>query len=130
MHRLLSLLLFGLLALDGHAANHLLTAPAPSGVELKHDFEVMARVPGGEWQRLDTYMFRVDEVKNAKHTMRETSVAKFEFDGEMEIRIKSLAKESGPTRCAPRRMPSPPSVTATGGNSGLQSEVIMNDLFD
>lgn len=84
-----------------HASGRVVTAPAPQGVELKHDFEVMAREPGGEWQRLDTYMMRVDEVRNARHNARETSVAKLEIDGKVEFKVRSLAKDIETFRVRP-----------------------------
>ena len=71
------------------SASELRTTPAPQGVDLKHDFEVAARIPGGQWKNLDTYMMQVDEVKGARHNARKVSVAKFEFSGTVELRIIS-----------------------------------------
>lgn len=84
--------LFTLIALSlclTASASELRTAPAPQGVDLKHDFEVAARIPGGQWKNLDTYMMQVDEVKGARHNARKVSVAKFEFSGTVELRIIS-----------------------------------------
>ncbi len=71
----------------------LVTAKAPTGIDLKHDFEVKARIAGGEWQDIDTYAFKVDRVANAKHNTEITSVAKFEFEGKVEIQVKSIAQD-------------------------------------
>ena len=49
------------------AQNLLITYPAPQGAELKNDFTVKVRQPGGEWQAIATYPVKVDEVKEARH---------------------------------------------------------------
>ena len=48
-------------------ADCLETYPAPAGVEMKQDFEVKVRVPGGEWQPVPTYAVKVDRVADARH---------------------------------------------------------------
>ena len=45
------------------AQDQLVTYPAPQGAELKNDFTVKVRQPGGEWQTIATYSVKVDEVK-------------------------------------------------------------------
>lgn len=82
-----------LIALTINAKDRLVVAKAPEGVELKHDFEVEARIAGGEWQPLDCYAIRVARVVNAKSSAVKTSVAKLEFDGKVDIRIKSIAQD-------------------------------------
>lgn len=82
-----------LATLSVSAADRLVTAKAPVGIELKHDFEVKARTPNGEWQSIDTYAFKVDRVADAKHNVEITSVAKFEFDGKVEVQVKSIAQD-------------------------------------
>lgn len=79
----------------GHTAanNRLVIAKSPAGIELKKDFEVKARTTGGEWQDIDTYAFKVDRVADAKHNAEVTSVAKFEFEGKVEIQVKSIAQD-------------------------------------
>ena len=62
------------------AENRLETYPAPSGASLNEDFEVSVRIPGGSWQKVDTYAFKVDEVVNYRHSERLTSVATFDFE--------------------------------------------------
>ena len=85
----------GMGAKDNMAAvkNRLVVAKAPTGIELKHDFEVKARIAGGAWQDIDTYAFKVDRVADAKHNVEVTSVAKLEFEGKVEIQVKSLAQD-------------------------------------
>lgn len=76
-------------------------AQAPEGVALKQDFEVRARTAGGQWQTLPTYAFRVDRVADAKHNVEVTSVAKFEFEGKVEIEVKSLKADIKSYRIRP-----------------------------
>ena len=52
-----------------------------------------ARIHGGEWQDVSTYAFKVDRVANAKHNVEITSVTKFEFEGKVEIQVKSIAQD-------------------------------------
>ena len=82
-----------LVCLATFAKDRLVTSKAPAGIELKNDFKVQARVNGGTWQDIDTYAFKVDRVSNAKHNVEVTSVAKFEFEGKVEIQVKSLAQD-------------------------------------
>jgi len=48
-------------------SNKLITYPAPKGVTLNNDFNVKVRIPGGDWQSLDDYLIKVDEVRNTHH---------------------------------------------------------------
>ena len=93
MNRLFTTLALCFATISMSAADRLITSKAPTGIELKHDFEVKARTNGGEWQSIDTYAFKVDRVANAKHNVELTSVAKFEFDGKVEVQVKSLAQD-------------------------------------
>ena len=93
MNRFFTTMAFCLATLSVSAADRLVTAKAPVGIELKHDFEVKARTPNGEWKSIDTYAFKVDRVADAKHNVEITSVAKFEFDGKVEVQVKSIAQD-------------------------------------
>ena len=93
MKKVLSTLILGLLALTSFSKDRLIVTPAPTVIELKHDFEVKARIHGGEWQDVSTYAFKVDRVANAKHNVEITSVTKFEFEGKVEIQVKSIAQD-------------------------------------
>ena len=58
MNRILTTLALCLItSLPLAAKDRLVVAQAPVGIELKHDFEVKARIAGGEWQDLSTYAF-------------------------------------------------------------------------
>lgn len=92
MNRIFTTMALCLATLSVSAADRLVTAKAPVGIELKHDFEVKARTPNGEWKSIDTYAFKVDRVADAKHNVEITSVAKFEFDGKVEVQVKSIAQ--------------------------------------
>ena len=92
-NKIIIILLLCLSCLMGQAKDKLIVAPVPMGIEQKHDFEVKARIHGGEWQDISTYAFKVDRVANAKHNVEITSVAKFEFEGKVEIQVKSIAQD-------------------------------------
>lgn len=93
MNRFFTTMALCLAMLSVSAADRLVTAKAPVGIELKHDFEVNARTPNGEWKSIDTYAFKVDRVADAKHNVEITSVAKFEFEGKVEVQVKSIAQD-------------------------------------
>ena len=93
MNRFFTTMALCLATLSVSAADRLVTAKAPVGIELKYDFEVKARIPNGEWKSIDTYAFKVDRVADAKHNVEITSVAKFEFDGKVEVQVKSIAQD-------------------------------------
>ena len=93
MNRILTTLALCLITLSMAAKDRLVVAKAPAGIELKHDFEVKVRIGGGEWKDIDTYAFKVDRVANTKHNAEITSVAKFEFEGKVEIQVKSIAQD-------------------------------------
>ena len=93
MNRFFTTMALCLAMLSVSAADRLVTAKAPIGIELKHDFEVKARTPNGEWKSIYTYAFKVDRVADAKHNVEITSVAKFEFDGKVEVQVKSIAQD-------------------------------------
>ncbi len=95
----IAVLLLSLLSLQ--AKDQLRIAPAPQGVALKQDFAVSARVGGGPWQPIDTYLMRVDEVTGARHNVREVSVARLEFTGTVELQVTSLAQPIDSFRIRP-----------------------------
>ena len=90
MNKVMLVLVVSFAAVTMSAKSRLVTAKAPAGIELKHDFEVQVRTAGGDWQPVDTYAFRVDRVAQARHNVEVTSVARFEFEGKVEIQVKSL----------------------------------------
>lgn len=72
------------------AQSRLVTYPAPKGEEMKADFFVKVRVPGGAWKTVDTYAVRVDEVRGSSHHVEKASMGYFDFSGEVEVSVKSL----------------------------------------
>ena len=92
MNKTLITLALCFMALSAIAKDCLVVSKAPAGIELKKDFQVQARVNGGDWKDIDTYAFKVDRVADAKHNVEITSVAKFEFEGKVEIQVKSIAQ--------------------------------------
>lgn len=89
MRKILTTWVLCLISLTTLAQSRLVVSKAPKGILLKNDFKVQVRIEGGKWQDVDTYAFRVDRVANAKHNTETTSVAKFEFNGKVEIQVKS-----------------------------------------
>lgn len=89
---LISGLLLGFVQTIG-AQNRLITYPAPQGAELKNDFTVKVRQPGGEWQAIATYPVKVDEVKEARHHVELASMSYFDFDGEVEVSVTAHQEE-------------------------------------
>ena len=70
-------------------AASLVTYHAPKGAPLNDDFQVRVRLAGGEWQRVDTYLWKVDRVEAGRHKAEPSSVAYFDFDGTVEVEVTS-----------------------------------------
>lgn len=69
------------------AQNQLVTYLAPKGTELMNDFTVKVREAGKEWKPIDTYLVKVDEVRNTQHNVEKASMSYFDFSGEVEISV-------------------------------------------
>lgn len=69
------------------AQNKLTTWPAPSGVALNTDFSVKVRQVGKQWIEVQTYLVKVDEVRNTKHQVENASMCYFDFSGEVEVAV-------------------------------------------
>lgn len=66
------------------------TYPAPDEAKLNDAFAVEVRQEGTEkWIPVDVYAVKVDETIGGKHNVRTTSMAYFDFDGSVEIRVTS-----------------------------------------
>lgn len=83
------LLCASFLPLSAQSQNTLVSWPAPEGVEMKDDFDVKVRVPGGEWERIPTYMVKVDEVRDTRHCIEKASLSYFDFEGQVEVSVTS-----------------------------------------
>lgn len=83
------------------AQNQLVTYPAPQGAELKNDFTVKVRQPGGEWQTIATYPVKVDEVREAEHHVEVASMSYFDFNGEVEVSVTANKENIKTARVRP-----------------------------
>ena len=83
MHILSTLLL--LTAFCSNAA--IVTYPAGKGVETLDDFTVEVRQNGSPWQHVDVYPVKVDEVRDTRHCVETASMAYFDFDGSVDVRV-------------------------------------------
>lgn len=68
------------------AKAELTTYPAPTGAELNNSFSVEVRQEG-EWKKVDVYKVFVDEVIDAKHSVRASSMAYFDFSEAVDVRV-------------------------------------------
>lgn len=69
------------------AQNQVDVYPAPKGAELNSDFSIRVRVDGGEWKNVDSYKVYVDRVVGGRHTTESSSMAYFDFEGEVEVEV-------------------------------------------
>ena len=83
------------------AQNMVQTYPAPEGAPMKDDYLVEVRTPEGEWQKVDTYMVLVDEVTGVSHHNEEASMAYFDFEGQVEVRVTCREQEIRESRIRP-----------------------------
>ena len=77
------------------------TFAAPKGAPLLHNFEVMVRKPGGEWLAVPTYKWMADQTNNGLHRTTEVSVASFEFQGKVDVKVKYLGGKTDSCRVRP-----------------------------
>ena len=71
------------------AGARIVTYPAGPGVETLDDFSVEVRQGHGPWLPVAVYPVKVDEVRDAKHTVETASMAYFDFDGTADVRVIS-----------------------------------------
>lgn len=62
--------------------NTLAVYPIPKALPKNYDFTVQLRMPGGEWIEAEALLVKVD-----MHNVREASLVKFDFSGEVEVKI-------------------------------------------
>lgn len=70
------------------AQDRVLTYPAPDGAVLNDHFTVSVRIPGKDWQDVACYAVNVDEVRDAKHNTEVSTMAYFDFEGKVEVRVR------------------------------------------
>ena len=69
-------------------AKKLVVYEAPSGALLNDDYTVSVRqVNDKKWQEVPTHLIKVDEVREAKHNVENSSMAYFDFEGEVEVSV-------------------------------------------
>ena len=88
---------------SGIAPTSIKTYAAPAEVELKRDFAVRVRsCDGGEWQEVPTYAVKVDHVDAGRHRTELSSVAQFDFSGNVEVEVTSLTRSIDSVRIRPQ----------------------------
>lgn len=91
------------------------TYPAPERAKLNKTYSVEVRQSGTvDWQPVDVYAVKVDETIVGKHNERTVSMAYFDFDGEVEVRVTSNELQVNEARVRPLSYNIPLSVN---GNS-------------
>ncbi len=80
--------LAGVLSLSSGLHAELTVYPAPDGAKLNNAFEVEVKEGSDDWKKVPVYEVYVDEVKNARHNVRPVSMAYFDFEGMVDIRVK------------------------------------------
>ena len=67
----------------------LITYKAPEGSNLNNDFTVKVRQKGSGWQPVSVYLVKVANVVNGKKNIENSSLAYFDFKGNVEVAITS-----------------------------------------
>jgi len=86
-HRLSSVCILCLLSVICYAKSECRIYPAPDGAVLNTDFTVRVRSEGKPWQRVPTYLIKVDEVRGTAHHPENASMSTFDFEGEIEVAV-------------------------------------------
>ena len=55
-----------------------------------NDFTIKVRETGKDWKYIDTYLVKVDEVRNTQHNVEKASMSYFDFSGEVEVSVPSI----------------------------------------
>ena len=73
-----------------HSLNaEVVTYPAGAGVKTLNDFSVEVRQGSGPWLPVDVYPVKVDRVDEKGHNVEVASIAYFDFDGMVDVRVIS-----------------------------------------
>lgn len=82
--------LFSFLFLYWSLSARVVTYPVPEGAPRNDSFSVEVRqADGGQWMPVDVYGVKVDETVGGKHNVRTVSMAYFDFEGKVEVRVTS-----------------------------------------
>lgn len=84
------------------AASSLNTYNAPEGATLNDKFKVFVKLTDKkDWTQIPSYMIYVDEVVDAKHHVRNSSMATFDFEGSVEVKIVCRAENINKVKVRP-----------------------------
>lgn len=84
----LALLAFSFICIQNILASSLKTYDAPSGIPLNDKYRVSVRMKGEDnWKDIPSYMIYVDEVIDTEHHVMNSSMATFDFDGSVEVKV-------------------------------------------
>lgn len=85
---MLGVVVYGITSLALNAT--VVTYPAPDNVTLNKTYTVEVRQSGNTaWLPVDVYAVKVDETIGGAHNIRIVSMAYFDFDGEVDVRVTS-----------------------------------------
>lgn len=92
------------------------TYPAPAEVSLNKTYTVEVRQSGtSDWSTVDVYAVKVDETIGGVHNVKTVSMAYFDFDGEVDIRVTSNILSVNEAKVRPLSYGIP--VEVTGNNT-------------
>lgn len=113
------------------------TYPIPDGAPVNRSFslEVRDNLPGSDWVGVDLYNVKVDETVGGKHSVRNSSMAIFDFDGEVEVRVTAHGRTVNEARVRPlsreiSAQSGDSTVTFTLDRPGNFSVEVNGDIFD
>lgn len=106
------LILISMNPLPVKAEGKVITYPAPSEAVMNRDFTVEVRVKGdARWEKVPSYLVKVDEVKGTAHQVEAASMAYFDFSGKVEVRVTYNKGEIHKAEVRPRSYNIKPEVT-------------------
>lgn len=80
----------------------IVTYPAGPGVQtLDSDFAVEVRQGASPWQPVAVYPVKVDEVRDTRHCVETASMAYFDFDGRVDVRVIHRRGDTDSVRIRP-----------------------------
>lgn len=85
--------------------NKLIVHPASDSIPYNNDFSVKVRVSGGEWKNLYEYEAQVD-----MHNVQKASMVNFDFEGSVEVAVKSNREAVKKARIRPYSLGIQPTI--------------------